>query len=107
MMVAQRQLDQSISAIEATHSKPLTPAARMMLQAILVESLTTRESEWRVRAGIILESVDADTQIRTKLNESFGILLQESWLKQSGDYITTRDLLAAVQSKWCNIFPIC
>jgi len=107
MTAAQRQLDQSVATVEKAHGKQLTPAARMMLQAILVESLTTRESEWRERAGVLLEAAGAEAQIQRKMNESFGILLEESWMKQSGDYITTRDLLAAANSKWCNIFPIC
>ena len=51
ILEAQKNLDDAISNIEKTHNKRVTPAARMMLQAILLESMSTREAEW-ARSGV-------------------------------------------------------
>ncbi len=104
---AQQQLDEAIASIEKAYSKRVTPAARIMLQAILVEALTTRESEWRNRGQIMLEAYGSEEQMGRKINESFSTVLRQAYMEQSGDFITTRDVLAAIQNKWCGIFPIC
>lgn len=104
---ARRQLTESISSFEAQKGKTLTPAARIMLEAILMESLTTRESEWRTRGEVLTEAYGSVDKLGNRVSQSFGSLLEAAYLEQAGDFVTTRDLLAAAQKKWCNIFPIC
>jgi hypothetical protein len=105
VIAAQRQLDESIQKIE--QKKRLTPAARIMLQAILLESLTTRESEWKSRGNVIFDSNVSENQLANTIRRSFDAVLDQAYLDQSGDFITTRDILSAVQKKWCDIFPFC
>ncbi len=104
---AQRQLDESIDHTEKMHQKQLTPAAKIMLNAILLESLTSREGEWALRASVMLESYGAETRASAVIKESFSAVLSQAYIDQTGDFITTRDLLSAIQKKWCGIFPIC
>lgn len=107
MITAQRQLDEAVSSIETQHGKRVTPAGRMLLQALLMEALTTRESEWRTRGNVMIEAYGSEGVVGKQLRDSFGVVLHQAWLDQSGDIITTRDILSAIQKKWCGIFPIC
>ncbi len=107
IIVAQRQLDEAVAAIESAHSSRVTPAARMLLQALVVEATTTREAEWRSRANIMLEAYGSEAKVGQQLRESLNAILHQAWLDQRGEFITTRDILSAIQKKWCGIFPIC
>jgi hypothetical protein len=105
--VAQLELDKSISEIERARGKRVSPAARIMLEAILLESLTTREAEWRTRGQILFEAYGAESRVSAAISEAFGTVLTQAYYDQSGDFITTRDILSAINKKWCGIFPIC
>jgi hypothetical protein len=100
IVAAQRQL-------ENEKKKQVTPAARIMLEAILIESLTTRESEWLTRPKISLGSYGSENQLSASLAASLNTVLDQACNDQSGEFITTRDVLSAIQKKWCGIFPIC
>src|SRR4051812_27189219 len=104
ILAAKQQLDLSIAKIES--KKPLTPAARIMLEAIVLESLTARESEWKGK-NILLEAYGSEASVRAQLSNSLNEVLSQAYIDQQGDWITTRDLLSAIQKKWCGIFPIC
>jgi hypothetical protein len=105
--IAQQQLDETVVEIERAHGKRVTPAARIMLEALLLESITTRESEWRSRGNVLFEAYGADAKVSNVVRESFRVVLNQAYVDQTGDFITTRDLLTAIQKKWCDIFPIC
>lgn len=107
MVAAQRQLDEAVAAIESSKNKRLTPAARVMLEALLLEAVTTREGEWPERAGVTFSAYGSEVLVAARVRESLNVLLQESYIKQTGDFITTRDIMLAAQSKWCGIFPFC
>lgn len=104
---AQRALHEEISRIEREKNRTVTPAARIILEALLLESLTTRESDWRTRANLTFEAAGSANAISDRIRQSFSEVLTQAWIDQSGEFITAKDVLSAIQKKWCNIFPIC